>query len=34
MESRFVALIVSLSIIVVSIAIILIRYRINFKKNR
>ncbi len=33
MESRFIALIVSLSIIVVSITAILIRYKINSNKN-
>lgn len=33
MESRFIALIVSLSIIVVSITTILIRYKINSNKN-
>lgn len=33
MESRFIALIISLSIIVVSITTILIRYKINSNKN-
>lgn len=33
MESRFIALIISLSIIVVSITTIVIRYKINSNKN-